>query len=142
MPHVLNEILVPILTDMDIVAARQSGRKLATELGFSQTDTTLIATAISELTRNIILYASQGEVVLRPLYRVDTSGRRDNNGIMVIARDRGPGIENISKVMRMGYSTSGSLGLGLPGVKRLMDEFNIDSQPGHGTTITVQKWKR
>ena len=136
MPPVLNEILVPILTDMDIVAARQSGRKLATELGFSQTDTTLIATAISELTRNIILYAKQGEVVLRPLQRLD------NKGIMVIARDQGPGIENVPQVMRMGFSTSGSLGLGLPGVKRLMDEFNIDSQPGCGTTITVQKWKR
>lgn len=136
MSPVLNEILVPILTDMDIVAARQSGRKLATELGFSQTDTTLIATAISELTRNIILYAKQGEVVLRPLQRMETKG------IMVIARDRGPGIENVPQVMRMGFSTSGSLGLGLPGVKRLMDDFNIDSQPGAGTTITVQKWKR
>lgn len=136
MAHVVNEILIPILTDMDIVAARQSGRKLATELGFSQTDTTLIATAISELTRNIILYASQGELVLRPLQRQDTKG------IMVIARDRGPGIENVQQVMRMGFSTSGSLGLGLPGVSRLMDDFNIDSQPGSGTTITVQKWKR
>lgn len=132
----VNEILIPILTDMDIVAARQSGRKLATELGFSQTDTTLIATAISELTRNIILYANQGELVLRPLQR------KDVKGIMVIARDQGPGIENVAQVMRMGFSTSGSLGLGLPGVSRLMDEFNIDSQPGSGTTITVQKWKR
>ena len=136
MAHVVNEILIPILTDMDIVAARQSGRKLATELGFSQTDTTLIATAISELTRNIILYASQGELVLRPLQH------NDAKGIMVIARDRGPGIENVTQVMRMGFSTSGSLGLGLPGVSRLMDDFNIDSQPGSGTTITVQKWKR
>lgn len=136
MAHVVNEILIPILTDMDIVAARQSGRKLATELGFSQTDTTLIATAISELTRNIILYANQGELVLRPLQRNDTKG------IMVIARDQGPGIENVAQVMRMGFSTSGSLGLGLPGVSRLMDDFNIDSQPGSGTTITVQKWKR
>lgn len=136
MAHVVNEILIPILTDMDIVAARQSGRKLATELGFSQTDTTLIATAISELTRNIILYANQGELVLRPLQRQDTKG------IMVIARDQGPGIENVSQVMRMGFSTSGSLGLGLPGVSRLMDDFNIDSRPGGGTTITVQKWKR
>lgn len=132
----VNEILIPILTDMDIVAARQSGRKLATELGFSQTDTTLIATAISELTRNIILYANQGELVLRPLQR------KDAKGIMVIARDQGPGIENVAQVMRMGFSTSGSLGLGLPGVSRLMDDFNIDSQPGSGTTITVQKWKR
>lgn len=136
MVPVVNEILIPILTDMDIVAARQSGRKLATELGFSQTDTTLIATAISELTRNIILYANQGELVLRPLQR------KDAKGIMVIARDQGPGIDNVAQVMRMGFSTSGSLGLGLPGVSRLMDEFNIDSQPGCGTTITVQKWKR
>lgn len=132
----VNEILIPILTDMDIVAARQSGRKLAMELGFSQTDTTLIATAISELTRNIILYANQGELVLRPLQR------KDAKGIMVIARDQGPGIENVAQVMRMGFSTSGSLGLGLPGVSRLMDDFNIDSQPGSGTTITVMKWRR
>ena len=132
----LNEIRVPILTDVDIIAARQSGRKLATELGFSHTDTTLIATAISELTRNIILYAKQGELVLRPLQN------KDAKGIMVIARDDGPGIKDVPLAMRMGYSTSGSLGLGLPGVSRLMDEFNIDTQPGCGTTVTLRKWKR
>ena len=132
----LNEIRVPILTDVDIIAARQSGRKLATELGFNHTDTTLIATAISELTRNIILYAKQGELVLRPLQN------KDAKGIMVIARDDGPGIKDVPLAMRMGYSTSGSLGLGLPGVSRLMDEFKIDTQPGCGTTVTLHKWKR
>lgn len=132
----LNEIRVPILTDVDIIAARQSGRKLATELGFNHTDTTLIATAISELTRNIILYAKRGELVLRPLQN------KDVKGIMVIARDDGPGIKDVPLAMRMGYSTSGSLGLGLPGVSRLMDEFKIDTQPGCGTTVTLHKWKR
>ena len=132
----LNEIRIPILTDVDIIAARQSGRQLATELGFNHTDTTLIATAISELTRNIILYAKQGELVLRPLQN------KDAKGIMVIARDDGPGIKDVPLAMRMGYSTSGSLGLGLPGVSRLMDEFKIDTQPGCGTTVTLHKWKR
>lgn len=132
----LNEIRIPILTDVDIVAARQSGRELALELGFGPSDTTLIATAISELTRNIILYAKQGELILRPLEK------RGAKGIMVVACDAGPGIQDVPLAMRMGYSTSGSLGLGLPGVSRLMDEFKIDTQPGCGTTVTLHKWKR
>lgn len=132
----MDETRVPILVDIDIVAARQNGRALAAQLGFSQTDSTLIATAISELARNILLYAKEGEIILSPLNRSEPCG------IMVVARDDGPGIVDVALAMRMGYSTSGSLGLGLPGVSRLMDEFDIDTRPGHGTTVTIKKWKR
>jgi serine/threonine-protein kinase RsbT len=130
------EIRVSINSDQDIVAARQRGRALAAEIGFSATDATLIATAISELARNIVSYARKGEVTLRV---VRGSSRQ---GILVIASDDGPGIANIPQALRDGFSTSGSLGLGLPGVRRLMDEFQIDSRPGRGTTVTVKKWKQ
>jgi serine/threonine-protein kinase RsbT len=130
------EIRVAINSDQDIVAARQRGRALAAELGFSATDATLIATAISELARNIVSYARKGEVTLRA---VRGSSRQ---GILVIASDDGPGIADIPQALRDGFSTSGSLGLGLPGVRRLMDEFQIDSRPGRGTTVTVKKWKQ
>jgi serine/threonine-protein kinase RsbT len=129
------EILVVINSDQDIVAARQKGRALSIELGFSSGDATLIATAISELARNILSYAQKGEIELKPIHN---SGRR---GILVVASDRGPGIASVSKAMRDGFSTSGSLGLGLPGVRRLMDEFLISSQVGRGTTVAVKKWK-
>ncbi len=132
----MDETRVPILVDIDIVAARQNGRALAAQLGFSQTDSTLIATAISELARNIILYAKQGEIIMKPL------NHSERCGIVVVAHDDGPGILDVARAMQMGYSTSGSLGLGLPGVNRLMDEFAIDSRPGSGTTVTVKKWRR
>jgi serine/threonine-protein kinase RsbT len=129
-------IHVAIRSDIDIVTARHQGRTLAAQIGFTATDATLIATAISELARNIVLYAKQGEIILR---RIETIHTR---GMMIVADDSGPGISNIQNVMRDGYSTSGGLGLGLPGVKRLMDEFGIDSQLGTGTTITIKKWLR
>ena len=125
-----------ITSDQDIVAARQSGRALAAELGFSATDSTLIATAISELARNIMSYARKGEITVK---RIHGNSRQ---GILVIASDDGPGIPDVLQAMRDGFSTSGSLGLGLPGVRRLMDEFQIASQPGRGTTVTVKKWKQ
>lgn len=131
------EALVPVSSDADIVIARQKGRALATELGFASTDLTLIATAISELARNIVLYAKRGELVIHHVQ--DDNGRR---GIVVVARDKGPGIPDIPQAMQSGYSTSGSLGLGLPGVRRLMDDFEIASEVGKGTTVTVKKWKR
>lgn len=131
-----NETRVQIRVDTDVVAARQSGRALATELGFNNTDSTLIATAISELARNIILYARHGEIILQPLRNSEPCG------MIVIAQDHGPGIADIPQAMRVGYSTSGSLGMGLPGVSRLMDAFEIESRLGHGTTVTVKKWKR
>jgi len=131
---VLQDIVVAIRSDGDIVAARQQGRSLAAAIGFTATDATLIATAISELARNIVIYAGQGEVELQS---VETSQKK---GIMISARDSGPGIRSIEDVLRDGYSTSGGLGLGLPGVKRLMDEFAIESELRQGTAVTIKKW--
>jgi len=128
------ELSLPIRSDADIVVARQKGRALATNLGFSSTDATLIATAISELARNIVSYARSGKMVLKEIMRGST------RGIMVVALDEGPGIRNISQAMQDGFSTSGSLGMGLPGVKRLADEFEIASKLGQGTSVTFKKW--
>jgi serine/threonine-protein kinase RsbT len=130
------EIRVAIKSDQDIVAARQKGRVMANELGFSSGDATLIATAISELARNIVAYAGTGQITLK------TVNGLNRQGISVIATDDGPGIPDIRQALRDGFSTSGSLGLGLPGVRRLMDEFEIDSRPGQGTTVTVKKWRQ
>jgi serine/threonine-protein kinase RsbT len=130
-----DEIRVAINSDQDIVTARQKGRALAIELGFSAGDATLVATAISELARNIVSYARKGEITLKA---IQTSGRK---GISITASDDGPGIPDIRQAMRDGFSTSGSLGLGLPGVRRLMDDFEIGSQVGRGTTVVVKKWK-
>jgi serine/threonine-protein kinase RsbT len=127
---------VSINSDQDIVTARQKGRALAIELGFSTGDATLVATSISELARNIVSYARRGEITLK---MVRASNRE---GISIIASDSGPGIPDIRQAMRDGFSTSGSLGLGLPGVRRLMDEFEIASEPGRGTVVTVKKWKQ
>jgi serine/threonine-protein kinase RsbT len=129
------EIRVPIHSDQDIVAARQRGRSLAAELGFSPGDATLIATAISELARNIVTYARKGVILLSA---IQNSSRQ---GILVVAADDGPGIADIRQAMRDGFSTSGSLGLGLPGVRRIMDDFEINSRSGQGTTVAVKKWK-
>ncbi|MBI4220229.1 MAG: anti-sigma regulatory factor [Chloroflexi bacterium] len=126
---------VLVANDNDIVQARHEGRKLATDLGFSSTDTVLIITAISELARNIVLYAKHGEIILTPNHH---EGRQ---GLTIVARDEGPGIPDLNKAMQDGYSTSNGLGFGLPGVRRLMDEFNIESAPGKGTVVTVRKWK-
>src|SRR5258708_6461496 len=126
---------VPIRSDGDIVQARQEGRALAAPLGFRSSDLTLIATAISEVARNIVVYARQGEV------QVSVVRRGGRSGIMVVARDEGPGIPDIALAMQDGYSTGRSLGLGLPGARRLMDEFEIVSTVGSGTTITMKKWK-
>jgi len=127
---------VPISTDSDIVMARQQGRAMAAQLGLSSTNQALVATAISELARNIVEYAGYGEIILE---LVQQGGRR---GIVVIARDQGPGIPDIEKAMQDGFSTTNSLGLGLPGARRLMDDFEIVSQVGQGTTVTVKKWAR
>jgi serine/threonine-protein kinase RsbT len=129
------EIRVAINSDQDIVTARQKGRALAVELGFSTGDATLIATSISELARNIVSYARRGEITLK-IVRAP-----NRQGITIIASDSGPGIRDIRQAMRDGFSTSGSLGLGLPGVRRLMDDFEIASEPGRGTIVTVKKWK-
>jgi serine/threonine-protein kinase RsbT len=130
------EVTVPIGHEADIVTARQRGRDLAARGGFSTTEQTLIATAISEVARNIVEHADRGEIVLSP---IEQEGRR---GLMVVARDSGPGIGDLELAMRDGYSTVNSLGMGLPGAKRLMDEFAVSSAPGEGTTVTMKKWTR
>jgi serine/threonine-protein kinase RsbT len=127
---------VLIEREMDIVAARQKGRQLAASHGFSSTDQTLIATAISEVARNIVVYAQRGEIIFAALER---EGRA---GLMVVARDEGPGIPDPELAMRDGYSTGNSLGMGLPGAKRLMDDFDLFTMPGKGTTVTMKKWVR
>lgn len=131
----MNEVRVAIEREADIVLARQAGRQLAAQLGFSTTDQTLIATAISEVARNIIVYAQQGEIVLTQA----ADGVRI--GIQVTAIDQGPGIDNKDMALRDGSSTKNSLGLGLPGARRLMDDFALDSEVGRGTTVTMKKWK-
>ena len=128
------DIRVHIRTDADLLSARQLARDIASSLGFSTTEVTEIVTAVSELSRNILMYAGQGEVSLST---VDGEGRR---GIAVTARDDGPGIPDLKKAMLDGYSTSGSLGLGLPGARRLMDEFAIESETAHGTTVSAKRW--
>ena len=133
-------IRVPIHTDKDIVTARQKGRALALSLGFSEIDSTLVATAISELARNIVTYAKSGEI------QIQADGNSNNGNskkpcIVVVAKDKGAGISNITLALQDGFSTSGSLGLGLPGVKRLVDEFEIVSSVGKGTTVKFKKWK-
>jgi serine/threonine-protein kinase RsbT len=127
---------VKIINEWDIVAARQLGRNVAKELGFGTVDQARITTAISELARNIYLYAGQGNVCIEKIYE------QGKSGVKIIAKDEGPGIQDIRRVMEDGYSTSGGLGAGLPGVKRLMDEFDIDSMPGKGTNISAVKWVR
>jgi serine/threonine-protein kinase RsbT len=127
---------VPVASEHDLVAARREGRVMAERLGLAASDATLVATAISELARNIVTYANSGEILIGPI------NDGDKDGITVVARDQGPGISNIELAMREGYSTSGGLGLGLPGVRRIMDKFDIVSGLGRGTTITVIKWRR
>ncbi|HLK57290.1 MAG TPA: anti-sigma regulatory factor [Chthonomonadaceae bacterium] len=129
-------IRVSIRSDADIVTARQQGRALAVQVGFTGSDPTVIATAISEVARNIVVYAGSGEIFF---YEARQGSR---GGIHIIARDQGPGIPDVALAMRDGYSTGKSLGLGLPGAKRLMDEFEIASEVGKGTTVTMKKWVR
>jgi serine/threonine-protein kinase RsbT len=134
--RVLHEVRVTVASDQDIVTARQQGRRLAEESGFTASDLTLIATAISEVARNIVRYATRGDILLR-LIENDRE-----QGVEVVAVDQGPGIPDVSLALQEGYSTSGGLGLGLAGVRRLMDEFQIRSRFSRGTTVTLRKWRR
>lgn len=129
-----DEIHVPINSDSDIVTARQQGRTMALEAGFGDTDLTVISTAISEVARNIVEHALSGEIILK----IEHGSR---TGLVIIARDDGPGIPDIALAMQDGYSTGKGLGLGLPGTKRLMDEFEIVSDPEIGTTVVMKKWR-
>ena len=130
------EVHVPITSAGDIVIARQKGRALATLLGFTGSDPTVVAAAISEVARNIVNHARQGEIVIES---INQNGRQ---AIQVTARDEGPGIADVEQAMQYGYSTSKGMGVGLPGAKWLMDEFDITSQVGKGTTVTMKKWLR
>lgn len=130
----LGTSVVRIADSTDIVTARQRGRELAAEIGFTGSDLTVIATAISELARNIVEYAKSGEIILALAHR----GSR--MGIQIVARDQGPGIAEVAKAVQAGFSTGNGLGLGLPGVRRLMDDFEIASVVGKGTSVTARKW--
>lgn len=130
----MEESSVDILTEWDIVAARQLGRKEAKLIGFGLVDQARITTAISELARNIYLYAEQGKIEVRRI------AEKACIGICIIASDSGPGIEDVEQVMQAGFSTSQGFGAGLPGVRRLMDEFEIKTKPQKGTIITIKKW--
>lgn len=128
-----DELRIPIQVDSDIVVARQTVRDMASKAGFRTTDLTLIATAVSEVARNIVRFAAQGEITVE----IVESPRR---GIQVVARDKGPGIADVDRALTDGYSTYSGLGLGLPGAKRLMDEFAVATEVGRGTTVTMTKW--
>lgn len=130
------EVAVPTRSEADIVLARQRGRAIAEELGFSSGDGALIATAISEITRNVIQYGGGGTTTLA----IIEDG--PHRGICVVVEDHGPGIVDLELAMQDGYTTGGGLGLGLPGSKRLMDEFEVDTAPGVGTRVTMRKWVR
>jgi serine/threonine-protein kinase RsbT len=127
---------IAIESDADVVTARQRARALAVGLEMPSTDQTLLATAISEIARNITAYAVRGEVVLD----VVQDGTR--RGVRVVARDEGPGIADLEKALTDGYTTGGGLGLGLPGARRLVDDFDIQTAPGQGTRVTLVKWTR
>ena len=131
-----DELRIAVTADVDVVTARQRGREVAAQAGFSSGDQTVIAAAISEVARNILNYAKRGEVQLS----VVTNG--DRQGVIIVARDQGPGIPDVQRALEDGYSTSGGLGLGLPGARRLMDDFDIASVVGQGTTVTMRKWRR
>jgi serine/threonine-protein kinase RsbT len=130
------ETRVQIDDESGILQARRAARELASELGFDATSQTLIATAISELARNILKYARCGEILLRP------AARNGVPGITVVAADEGPGIADLALALTDGFSTGRSLGLGLPGTKRLMDDFDLISEVGKGTVVTTTRWVR
>lgn len=129
------EVRVPINGDDDLVTARAEGRAMAERLGFPRPDPTLIATAISEVARNIIVHVGSGEILLRPFQE------RDRYGLIVIAKDTGPGIRDVEAALRDDYSGRSGLGLGLPGARRLMDDFELTSNADEGTTVTMRKWR-
>jgi serine/threonine-protein kinase RsbT len=129
------EVRIPIASDEDMLPARAHGRALALELGFSSTDATLIATAISEIARNIVVHAGTGEIAMTPVRE------HDRYGLVIIATDAGPGIKDLTVALEQGFASRNGLGLGLPGARRLMDDFDIRSERGGGTKVTMTKWR-
>jgi anti-sigma regulatory factor (Ser/Thr protein kinase) len=130
-----DEVRVPIISDADLVTARAEARAMAERLGFPRPDPTLIATAISEIARNIVVHVGRGEIILEPF------GDADRYRLVVTARDEGPGIRDVEAALRDDYSARGGLGLGLAGARRLMDDFDVSSDPDTGTTVTMRKWR-
>ena len=130
------DIRVSINHEADIITARQKGRELAAELGFTAGELALVATAISEITRNVIAYAGRGEMTIRI---VQNQTRR---AVEIVVEDHGAGIVDLERAMQDGYSTSNGLGLGLPGAKRLMDDFDVDTEVGRGTRVVMRKWAK
>ena len=130
------ELTIPIRDSTDILQARHRARELAAALRLGSADQTRLATAVSELTRNVLQYAGEG------VCRIINASNHHHVSIQVVVEDHGPGIPDIELAMRDGYSTGGGLGCGLPGVQRLMDEFDIDSAPGRGTRVRACKWER
>jgi serine/threonine-protein kinase RsbT len=129
-----DEIRIEIVTDGDIVKARQAGRELAASAGCASTDQTMVATAISEIARNLLTHAGGGDLEMR---LVDRRGRTT---LEIVARDDGPGIADLERALEDGFTTGDGLGLGLPGARRLMDEFTVESEVGRGTVVTMHKW--
>lgn len=128
------EVTLPVATEQDLVEARSAGREFAGNAGCSAVERTIVCTVISELARNIIVYGGGGEIALSLLRR----GER--RGIRIVARDCGPGIPDLEQALTDGYSTIGALGLGLPGTRRIVDEFMMQSEVARGTTVTAVKW--
>jgi serine/threonine-protein kinase RsbT len=127
---------VKIETESDIAMARRAVRDLASKMGFGITETARIVTAVSELGRNVHKYAGGGVMQWHALRN------GDNSGLELRFEDHGPGIADVNEALREGFSTGGGLGMGLPGAKRLMDQLDIESTVGLGTTVTVRKWRR
>lgn len=124
-----------IESDSDLVDARAAARDLAARVGFSRTDATLIATAISEIARNIVVHVGHGAILMRPLYE------DSRFGLQIVAEDKGVGIRNVEAALEDGYAGRGGLGLGLPGARRLMDDFEIETAADRGTRVTMKKWR-
>jgi serine/threonine-protein kinase RsbT len=129
------EVLVAIESDGDLVEARATARALSMRLGFSRTDATLIATAISEVARNIVVHVGNGRIMMSPLEE------ELRCGLEVVAEDNGAGIRDVEAALQDGYAGRGGLGLGLSGAKRLMDDFDIDTETDRGTRVTMTKWR-
>lgn len=137
MTAALDELVIPIDGEDSIISARQTARALAQSLGFAALDQSRIATGVSELARNVVRYATDGKGEAR--IRALTSSKP---GLEITVRDEGPGIADLEQAFGVGFTSGRGLGMGLPGTRRLMDEMEIDSAPGRGTTVTIRKWKR
>lgn len=133
----MGELLIPIDGEDSIILARQRARALAQSLGFAPLDQSRIATGVSELARNVVRYATDGKGQAR--IRALTASKP---GLEITVRDEGPGIADVEQALGVGFTSGRGLGMGLPGTRRLMDEMEIDSAPGRGTTVTIRKWKR